>query len=76
MWDYKRQPGGTQWQGNVNFGATGREFFPLDFLLRGAGAVQEGGGGTGHWTDTGPSDYGDELADIPHIKYGYANCRG
>ncbi|HEY0112392.1 MAG TPA: hypothetical protein VGB59_04490 [Allosphingosinicella sp.] len=76
-WDYKLQRGGSQQLGNLNYGATGSLLLPLNVLLRGAGAVQDPAtAGKGHRTDLGPSDYGDQLADIPAIKQGAAQCKG
>jgi hypothetical protein len=77
IWDYKLRSGGSQQLGNLNFGATGALVFPLDILRRGAGFVQDPQSrGTGHWYDRGPSDYGDQRADIPAIQRGAAECQG
>jgi RHS repeat-associated protein len=77
-WDYKNQPGGTEPQGNINYGATGSLLFPLDVLLRGAGAVQDRPAPDikGNWYDPPPSNYGDQAADIPFIKQGADQCKG
>jgi RHS repeat-associated protein len=76
-WDYKIQPGGTQAQGNVNYGATGSLILPLDVLKRGAGAVQDAAeAGTGSPLDLSASDYGDDPSDVPFIVMGAKQCTG
>jgi hypothetical protein len=76
-WDYKRH-GGTEAQGNLNYGATGELLFSLDTLLRAAGAVQDHPAPNihGHWYDFPPSNYGDQAEDIPDIKEGFSRCHG
>jgi RHS repeat-associated protein len=77
-WDYKLQQGGTERQGNFNFGATGSLLYDERTLLSGAGVVQL-------WTNRGISSggipfvkfpYGDNLNDIGAIRAGItAGCR-
>jgi hypothetical protein len=79
-WDYKGQPGGTDTQGNANYGATGALLFPRKVLLRVAGFVQDPNDeNRGNWWDWGPSSttsYGDQPRDQEAIKHGVAQCRG
>jgi len=75
-WDYKHQPGGDDFQGNYNYGATGAALFPEEALLRAGGAAQmlfglgrykrKNGLPWGKWP------YGDDPIDSTNISAGYA----
>jgi hypothetical protein len=71
--DYKVK-GGTESEGNFNFGATGRIFFDPETLLRAAGLVQQlmapdsSDGGS----PFGRPPYGDQIVDQNDIKDGIA----
>jgi RHS repeat-associated protein len=76
-WDYKLQRGGSDTQGNMNYGATGALLFPESILLRVAGYVQgPNPENSGSWWDFGPSSYGDQPRDQANIRTGVAQCRG
>jgi Bacterial toxin 44 len=77
-WDYKLQPGGTERNGNFNFGATGSLLFDSRTLLSGAGVVQlltlpsASDGGVPFVSPP----YGDQIKDQNDIKAGIAaGCR-
>jgi hypothetical protein len=76
-WDYKAH-GGTDDQGNFNYGATGSVLFPRQIVLRGAGLVQgPNPENRGNWYDAqneSKSSYGDQPRDQRAIKDGIDQC--
>jgi RHS repeat-associated protein len=83
-WDYKNH-GGTTAQGNINYGATGRELGFSQRVLQWAGGVVQqivnpsDPGNQGSPADIltgGDSMYGDQPVDQANVARGYGQCIG